>query len=252
MLLSYSTTHGVLESIDPWEPLPSPKQFWNRAHSITFAWFPGPSKLSNQHRLVNSDDELHYPTNDAKFLRISIEVAQKISEDMMWNIVINDAGAAENPLTRTLYGRPDWMSIHDRLRWAIKSGEYLPGSPHSFRLKSDVFMQTGADRRDIKVATRHHSGPAVDLSLAKVGALLAVAVRSGYLDAIFARIVFQNSVLPNFVNAIGYTTLAANATSIFSEFVNTGAGASTSKRVTYTPISAAITHAQVLGPLYSS
>ncbi|KAJ6553580.1 pectin lyase fold/virulence factor [Mycena vulgaris] len=55
----------------------------------------------------------------------------------------------------------------------------------------------------------------------------------------FARVVFQNSVLPDLINPIG-------------EFANTGAGASTSKRVTYTPISAALTHAQVLGPSYSS
>ncbi|KAJ7470779.1 pectin methyl esterase [Mycena latifolia] len=68
----------------------------------------------------------------------------------------------------------------------------------------------------------------------------------------FARVVFQNSVLPNLINAAGYTTLAANATPIFSEFANTGAGASTSKRVMYTPISAAITHAQVIGASYSS
>ncbi|KAJ7746007.1 pectin methyl esterase [Mycena metata] len=61
-----------------------------------------------------------------------------------------------------------------------------------------------------------------------------------------------NSVLPNLINPIGYTTLAANATPIFSEFDNTGAGASTAKRVTYTPISAAITHAQVLGASYDS
>ncbi|KAJ7173965.1 pectin methyl esterase [Mycena crocata] len=68
----------------------------------------------------------------------------------------------------------------------------------------------------------------------------------------FARVVFQNSVLPDLINAAGYTTLAANATPIFSEIGNTGAGASTSKRVTYTPISAALTHQQVLGANYSA
>lgn len=68
----------------------------------------------------------------------------------------------------------------------------------------------------------------------------------------FARVVFQNSALPDLINAAGYTTLAANATPIFSEFGNTGAGASTSKRVMYTPTSAAVTHAQALGLAYSS
>ncbi|KAF7326038.1 hypothetical protein MKEN_00454700 [Mycena kentingensis (nom. inval.)] len=66
----------------------------------------------------------------------------------------------------------------------------------------------------------------------------------------FARVVFQNSVLPNLINPAGYTTLAAGATPIFSEFNNTGAGANTSARVMYTPISAAITHEQVLGADY--
>ncbi|KAJ7262945.1 pectin methyl esterase [Mycena rebaudengoi] len=68
----------------------------------------------------------------------------------------------------------------------------------------------------------------------------------------YARVVFQNSVLPNLIAPAGYTTLAAGATPIFSEFGNTGAGASTSARVMYTPISAAITHAQVLGSDFST
>ncbi|KAJ6531702.1 pectin lyase fold/virulence factor [Mycena sp. CBHHK59/15] len=68
----------------------------------------------------------------------------------------------------------------------------------------------------------------------------------------YARVVFQNSVLPNLINAAGYTTLAAGATPIYNEFGNTGAGANTLKRVMYTPISAAITHAQVLGANYSA
>ncbi|KAJ7851620.1 pectin methyl esterase [Mycena olivaceomarginata] len=69
---------------------------------------------------------------------------------------------------------------------------------------------------------------------------------------LYARVVFQNSVLPNLINPIGYTTLAAGATPIYSEIGNTGAGASTSQRVTYTPISAPITHAQVLGEDYAT
>ncbi|KAJ7851607.1 pectin methyl esterase [Mycena olivaceomarginata] len=68
----------------------------------------------------------------------------------------------------------------------------------------------------------------------------------------YARVVFQNSVLPNLINPIGYTTLAAGATPIYSEIGNTGAGASTSKRVTYTPITAPLTHAQVLGSDYGT
>ncbi|KAJ7162176.1 pectin methyl esterase [Mycena filopes] len=69
---------------------------------------------------------------------------------------------------------------------------------------------------------------------------------------VFARVVFQNSVLPNLINPIGYSQLAANPTPIYSEFGNTGAGADTSKRVMYTPISAQIVHAQVLGANYTA
>ncbi|KAF7364881.1 Pectin methyl esterase [Mycena venus] len=68
----------------------------------------------------------------------------------------------------------------------------------------------------------------------------------------YARVIFQNSVLPNLINAAGYTTLAAGATPIYSEIDNTGAGASTSQRVMYTPMTTPITHAQVLGSDYGT
>ncbi|CAD6448272.1 70fdb3ac-9a96-4007-8a54-7e7c104cd397 [Sclerotinia trifoliorum] len=45
-----------------------------------------------------------------------------------------------------------------------------------------------------------------------------------------ARVIFQNSVLTGVVNAAGWTTLAADATPIFMEYANTGAGSSTSAR----------------------
>ena len=68
----------------------------------------------------------------ANFLRINIYLTQKIGEDMLWNIAINDAGAEYDPLTllrsRTMFGRPDWKSIYGRIRQAIEIGQYLPGS----------------------------------------------------------------------------------------------------------------------------
>ena len=68
----------------------------------------------------------------ANFLRINIYLTQKISEDMLWNIAVNDAGAAYDPLTllrtRTLFGRPDFKNIYSRLRMSIESGQYLPGA----------------------------------------------------------------------------------------------------------------------------
>ncbi|KAF5379934.1 hypothetical protein D9757_007175 [Collybiopsis confluens] len=68
----------------------------------------------------------------------------------------------------------------------------------------------------------------------------------------FARVVFQNSQLPNLINPLGWTTLAAVAEPTFQEFGNTGAGASTSKRVMETALNAAITHQAVLGADYLS
>jgi len=76
----------------------------------------------------------------ANFLRINIYLTQKITDDMLWNIAVNDAGADYDPLTllrtRTMYGRPDWKSIYSRIRMAIEGGNYLPG--HSSALKSRV------------------------------------------------------------------------------------------------------------------
>ncbi len=59
---------------------------------------------------------------------------------MLWNIAVNDAGADYDPLTllrsRTMFGRPDWKSIYGRIRQAIESGQYLPGT--SSQLKTTV------------------------------------------------------------------------------------------------------------------
>lgn len=75
----------------------------------------------------------------ANFLRINIYLTQKIGEDMLWNIAVNDAGADYDPLTllrtRTMFGRPDWDSIYSRMRSAIESGSYLPGSKSQLKTK---------------------------------------------------------------------------------------------------------------------
>ncbi|EEB97952.1 hypothetical protein MPER_02630 [Moniliophthora perniciosa FA553] len=62
-----------------------------------------------------------------------------------------------------------------------------------------------------------------------------------------ARVSFQRSTLPDLINPKGYTTLADNATPIFMEYQNTGTGADTSQRVTFTKQTALLTHEQVLG-----
>jgi NADPH oxidase 1 len=78
----------------------------------------------------------------ANFLRINIYLTQKINEDMLWNIAINDAGAEYDPLTllrtRTMFGRPDWKAIYGRMRQAIETGQYLPGTNSQLKTKVGV------------------------------------------------------------------------------------------------------------------
>lgn len=78
----------------------------------------------------------------ANFLRINIYLTQKISEDMLWNIAVNDAGAEYDPLTllrsRTMFGRPDWKSIYGRMREAIETGQYLPGTNAQLKTRVGV------------------------------------------------------------------------------------------------------------------
>lgn len=80
----------------------------------------------------------------ANFLRINIYLTQKISEDMLWNIAINDAGAEYDPLTllrtRTMFGRPDWKSIYGRMREAIETGQYLPGTNAQLKTRVGVSL----------------------------------------------------------------------------------------------------------------
>lgn len=78
----------------------------------------------------------------ANFLRINVYLTQKIGEDMLWNIAVNDAGAEYDPLTllrsRTIFGRPDWMSIYGKMRLAIESGQYIPGSKSQLKTRVGV------------------------------------------------------------------------------------------------------------------
>jgi hypothetical protein len=61
---------------------------------------------------------------------------------MLWNITVNEVGAEYDPLTllrsRTLFGRPDWMSIYGRMKQAIENGQYIPGSNSQLKTKVGV------------------------------------------------------------------------------------------------------------------
>ncbi|TEY77500.1 hypothetical protein BOTCAL_0054g00300 [Botryotinia calthae] len=67
-----------------------------------------------------------------------------------------------------------------------------------------------------------------------------------------ARVIFQNSVLTDVVNAAGWTTLAADATPIFMEYANTGAGSSTSARIYETAATGTVSKTTLWGSNWAS
>ena len=105
--------------------------FWICRDAPSFGWF---QTLLQEVEAAQADREYHGSPfravsdrrTSANFLRINIYLTQKINEDMLWNIAINDAGAEYDPLTllrtRTMFGRPDWKSIYSRMRQAIETG----------------------------------------------------------------------------------------------------------------------------------
>lgn len=135
--------------------------FWVCRDAPSFGWFQA---------LLQ---EVEAAQVDPNFLRINIYLTQKIGEDMLWNIAINDAGAEYDPLTllrsRTMFGRPDWKSIFGKMREAIDNGTYLPGSRS--QLKTTVatyFCGPGTLAKAIKNATEGASTSSVQFSFAKV------------------------------------------------------------------------------------
>ncbi|KAG8959858.1 hypothetical protein FRC03_007402 [Tulasnella sp. 419] len=109
---------------------------------------------------------------DPNFLRMNIYLTQKIGEDMLWNIAVNDAGAEYDPLTllrtRTMYGRPDWKSVYSRLRMAIEQGLYLPGREASLKTKvGTYFCGPGGMAKVLREETRAASTETVDFKFYK-------------------------------------------------------------------------------------
>lgn len=92
---------------------------------------------------------------------------------MLWNIAVNDAGAEYDPLTllrtRTMFGRPNWMTIYGQMRQAIEGGQYIPGSKSQLKTKvGTYFCGPGPLAGAIREATIHHSGSSVEFTFAKV------------------------------------------------------------------------------------
>lgn len=134
--------------------------FWVCRDAPSFGWFQ--SLLQ----------EVEAAQADPNFLRINIYLTQKIGEDMLWNIAVNDAGAEYDPLTllrtRTMFGRPDWNSIYGRMRGAIEGGNYLPGSKSQLKTKvATYFCGPPPLAKAIREATVKYSSASVDFTFAK-------------------------------------------------------------------------------------
>ncbi|KAF7324937.1 FAD-binding FR-type domain-containing protein [Mycena kentingensis (nom. inval.)] len=134
--------------------------FWVCRDAPSFGWFQ--SLLA----------EVEAAQADPNFLRINIYLTQKISESQLWNIAINDAGAAYDPLTllrtRTMFGRPDWMSIYGQISRAIQDGQYIPGTGQQLKTKvGTYFCGPTPLAKAIKEATDHHTNDRVEFAFAK-------------------------------------------------------------------------------------
>ncbi|KAF8922650.1 NADPH oxidase [Mucidula mucida] len=169
--------------------------FWVCRDAPSFGWFQ--SLLQ----------EVEAAQADPNFLRINIYLTQKIGEDMLWNIAVNDAGAAYDPLTllrtRTMFGRPDWMTIFGQMKQAIETGQYIPGSKSQLKTKvATYFCGPGALASAIKEATTQHSSSAVNFTFAKVCLYLRELVSElkphhcRNISNVTARLLFDDSISP--------------------------------------------------------
>ena len=98
----------------------------------SFEWF--------QTLLANLEQEVICTPHDEKnglaygasqFLRVHNYLTAKLDESTVQNIMINDAGALNDPLTglksRTHYGRPNWKAMFTGMRDGIERGTYIRG-----------------------------------------------------------------------------------------------------------------------------
>ncbi|KAI0932076.1 hypothetical protein AcW1_000702 [Taiwanofungus camphoratus] len=150
----YHQKKGTLQSLKRVE------FFWICRDAPSFGWFQ---------TLLQ---EVEAAQADPNFLRINIYLTQKIGEDMLWNIAVNDPGSEYDPLTllrtRTMFGRPDWKSIYGRLRQALEVGQYLPGT--NSQLKTTVgtyFCGPGVLAKSIKEACQASTTPNIKFTFAK-------------------------------------------------------------------------------------
>ncbi|KAJ7262943.1 NADPH oxidase isoform 1 [Mycena rebaudengoi] len=134
--------------------------FWVCRDAPSFGWFQ--SLLA----------EVEASQADPNFLHINIYLTQKISEEMLWNIAVNDAGAEFDPLTllrsRTLFGRPDWMTIYGQISQAIQAGHYIPSARQQLKTKvGTYFCGPTPLAKAIKEATDYHTNAEVEFAFYK-------------------------------------------------------------------------------------
>jgi len=134
--------------------------FWICRDAPSFGWF--------QSLLW----EVEAAQADPHFLHINIYLTQRIGEDMLWNIAVNDAGATYDPLTllrsRTTFGRPDWMAIYGRLKHTIENGSYLPGADAQLKTRvGTYFCGPPAIAQAIKEATVHYTSSTLQFTFVK-------------------------------------------------------------------------------------
>ena len=84
----------------------------------------------------------------------------------MYNIAIQDVGAAYDPLTnlrsRTHFGRPDFPAIFGAIRDGIEAGTYLPGAESSLKTNVHVFYcGPSALAKDLKRKVEQARSPKV-------------------------------------------------------------------------------------------
>ncbi|KAF8971404.1 NADPH oxidase A [Flammula alnicola] len=133
--------------------------FWVCRDAPSFGWF---QSLLQEVEAAQADRD--------QFLRINVYLTQKIGEDMLWNIAVNDAGADYDPLTllrsRTMFGRPDWKSIFGQMRQTIETGQYLPGSTSQLKTKvATYFCGPGVIAQALKEACVENTNATVEFPL---------------------------------------------------------------------------------------
>lgn len=134
--------------------------FWICRDTGNFEWFQSLLK------------DLEASQTDPNFLRIHIYLTQKINQDMIHNIVLNDVGGSYDPLTdlqsRTHFGRPNFGYIFEQMRIAIVSGKYLPGRESSLRTQVGVYYcGPNALAKQLKKDTAKACTPDVDFKFSK-------------------------------------------------------------------------------------